>query len=52
MLVFSLVIQIQVKLIVYKKRTMVVEESIHVTFDESNPSFMEKVVDNDADEKL
>ena len=34
---------------VYNKRTLVVEESMHVTFDESNPSFMEKVVvDDDA----
>ena len=38
---------------VYNKRTLVVEESIHVTFDESNPSFAEKVVviDNDADKQ-
>ena len=37
---------------VYNQRTLVVEESIHVTFDESNPSFAEKVVvDNDADKQ-
>ena len=34
---------------IYNKRTLVVEESMHVTFNESNPSFMEKVVDDDAD---
>ncbi|KAH9670869.1 Integrase catalytic domain-containing protein [Citrus sinensis] len=34
---------------VYNKRTLVVEESMHVTFDESNPSSSEKVVvDDDA----
>ena len=38
---------------VYNKRTLIVEESMHVTFDESNPSSMEKfVVDNDVDEEL
>ncbi|KAH9659186.1 Integrase catalytic domain-containing protein [Citrus sinensis] len=38
---------------VYNKRTLVVEESMHVAFDESNPSFAEKVVvDNDAYEEL
>ena len=38
---------------VYNKRTLVVEESMHVSFDESNPSSTEKVVvDNDADEEL
>ncbi|KAH9697749.1 Integrase catalytic domain-containing protein [Citrus sinensis] len=38
---------------VYNKRTLVVEESMHVTFDESNPSSTEKVVvDNDVDEDL
>ncbi|KAH9770027.1 Integrase catalytic domain-containing protein [Citrus sinensis] len=38
---------------VYNKRTLVVEESMHVTFDESNPSYAEKiVVDNDVDEEL
>ncbi|KAH9725263.1 Integrase catalytic domain-containing protein [Citrus sinensis] len=37
---------------VYNKRTLVVEESMHVTFDESNPSSMEKVVvDDNAEEK-
>ena len=37
----------------YNKRTLVVEESIHVTFDESNSSSTEKVVvDDDVDEKL
>ncbi|KAH9704489.1 hypothetical protein KPL70_011489 [Citrus sinensis] len=37
---------------VYNKRTLVVEESMHVTFDESNPSSTEKVVvDDDAGEK-
>ncbi|KAH9743963.1 Integrase catalytic domain-containing protein [Citrus sinensis] len=38
---------------VYNKRTLVVEESMHVTFDESNPSSTKKViVDSDADEEL
>ena len=38
---------------VYNKRILVVEESMHVTFDKSNPSSAEKVVnDNDADEEL
>ena len=38
---------------VYNKRTLVVEESMHVTFDESNHSSAEKViVDNDTDEEL
>ena len=32
---------------VYNKRTLVVEESIHVTFDESNASSAERVVIND-----
>ncbi|KAH9651466.1 Integrase catalytic domain-containing protein [Citrus sinensis] len=32
---------------VYNKRTLVVEESMHVTFDESNPSSTEKGVAND-----
>ena len=37
----------------YNKRTLIVEESMHVIFDESNPSSTEKVVINDdADEKL
>ena len=37
---------------VYNKRTLVVEGSIHVTFDESNSSFVKKVVvDDDADEE-
>ncbi|KAH9715535.1 Integrase catalytic domain-containing protein [Citrus sinensis] len=38
---------------VYNKNTLVVEEYMHVTFDESNPSSTEKVVvDNDVDEDL
>ena len=38
---------------VYNKRTLVVEESMYVMFDESNLSSTEKVVaDNDADEEL
>ena len=38
---------------VYNKKILVVEEFMHVTFDESNPSFAEKVfVDNNADEEL
>ena len=38
---------------VYNKRTLVVEESMHVTFDESNPSSTGKIViDNDVDEDL
>ena len=38
---------------VYNKRTLVVEESIHVTFDESNPCSAEKgVVNDDADGEL
>ncbi|KAH9782035.1 Integrase catalytic domain-containing protein [Citrus sinensis] len=38
---------------VYTKRTLVVEESMHVTFDESNPSSAEKgVVNDDADGEL
>ncbi|KAH9684787.1 hypothetical protein KPL70_013662 [Citrus sinensis] len=37
---------------VYNKRTLVVEESMRVTFDESNPSSTEKVVvDDDAGEE-
>ncbi|KAH9650254.1 hypothetical protein KPL70_026300 [Citrus sinensis] len=37
---------------VYNKRTLVVEESMHVSFDESNPSSTEKVVvDDDAGEE-
>ncbi|KAH9651322.1 Integrase catalytic domain-containing protein [Citrus sinensis] len=37
---------------VYNKRTLVVEESMHVTFNESNPSSTEKVVvDDDAEEQ-
>ena len=37
---------------VYNKRTLVVEESMHVTFDETNPSCTEKVVvDDNAEEK-
>ena len=37
----------------YNKRTMVVEESMHVTFDESNFSSTKKVVANDdVDEEL
>ncbi|KAH9679144.1 Integrase catalytic domain-containing protein [Citrus sinensis] len=38
---------------VYNKRTLVVEESMHVTFDESNPFSAEKrVVNDDADGDL
>ncbi|KAH9752602.1 mitochondrial substrate carrier family protein [Citrus sinensis] len=38
---------------VYNKRTLVVEKSMHVTFDESNPSSTEKVVvDDNAEEEL
>ena len=38
---------------VYNKRTMVVEESIHVLFDESNPSSVEEVVVNeDVDDEV
>ena len=38
---------------VYNKRTLIVEESMHVTFDESNTSSSKKaVIDNDADEEL
>ncbi|KAH9791901.1 hypothetical protein KPL71_003915 [Citrus sinensis] len=38
---------------VYNKRTLVVEEFMHVTFDESNPSSAEKgVVNDDADGEL
>ncbi|KAH9762987.1 hypothetical protein KPL70_001016 [Citrus sinensis] len=38
---------------VYNKRTLVVEESMHVTFDESNPSYAEKgVVNDEADGEL
>ena len=38
---------------VYNKRTLVVKESMHVTFDETNHSSMKKVVVNDdADEEL
>ena len=38
---------------VYIKRTLIVEEFIHVIFDESNSSSMEKVVvDDNVDEKL
>ncbi|KAH9669926.1 hypothetical protein KPL70_021986 [Citrus sinensis] len=37
---------------VYNKRTLIVEESMHVTFDESNPSSTEKVVvDANAEEE-
>ncbi|KAH9657663.1 CCHC-type domain-containing protein [Citrus sinensis] len=36
---------------VYNKRTLVVEESMHVTFDESNPSSTEKVIVNDNAEE-
>ncbi|KAH9697997.1 hypothetical protein KPL71_023833 [Citrus sinensis] len=37
---------------VYNKRTLVVEKSMHVTFDESNPSSTEKVVvDDNAEEE-
>ena len=37
----------------YNKRTLVVEETMHVTFDESNPSSTEKgVVNDDADGDL
>ncbi|KAH9724699.1 hypothetical protein KPL70_007586 [Citrus sinensis] len=37
---------------VYNKRTLVVEESMHVTFDEFNPSSTEKVVvDDNAEEE-
>ena len=38
---------------VHNKRTLIVEESMHITFDESNTSSTEKiVVDDDVDEKL
>ena len=37
---------------VYNKRILVVKESMHVTFDEFNPSSMKKVVNDDADEEL
>ena len=38
---------------VYNKRTLVVEESMHVTFDESNPSFAENwIIYDDADGEL
>ncbi|KAH9725564.1 hypothetical protein KPL70_007924 [Citrus sinensis] len=38
---------------VYNKRTLVVEESMHVTFDESNPSSTEKgIIYDDADGEL
>ena len=38
---------------VYNKRILVVEKSMHVRFDESNPSFAEKgVVNDDADGEL
>ena len=38
---------------VYNKRTLVVKESMHVKFDDTNPSSMEKVVVNDdANEEL
>ena len=37
---------------VYNKRTLVVEESMYVTFDEFNPSSTEKiVVDDNAEEE-
>ncbi|KAH9783400.1 Integrase catalytic domain-containing protein [Citrus sinensis] len=37
---------------VYNKRTLVVEESMHVTFDETNPSSTEKIiVDDNAEEE-
>ena len=31
---------------IYNKRTMTIEESIHVTFDESNPKSLERKVDD------
>ena len=37
---------------VYNKRTLFVKKSMHVTFDESNPSSAEKVVVDDANEEL
>ena len=38
---------------VYNKRTLVVEESMHVIFDESNPSFAEKcIIYDNADGEL
>ena len=38
---------------VYNKITLVMEESMHVTFDESNPTSTEKVIVGDyADEEL
>ena len=53
MLVFFLAIQSQEKFIVYDKRTLIVEEFIHVIFDESNSSSTKKVVvDDNVDEKL
>ena len=54
MLTSFLGIQTQAKLIDFiKKRTLVLEESMHVTFNEFNPSSIEKVVVNDnADEEL
>ncbi|KAH9801429.1 hypothetical protein KPL71_001026 [Citrus sinensis] len=36
---------------VYNKRTLVVEESMHVTFDESNPSSTKKVIVDNAEEE-
>ena len=36
---------------VYNKNILVIEESMHVTFDESNLFFTEKVVNDDADEE-
>ena len=32
--------------IIYNKRTMTIEESVHVTFDESNPKGLERKVDD------
>ena len=52
MLVFFLDIQTQAKL-VYNKNTLVVEESMHVTLDEFNPSSAEKGINyDDADGEL
>ncbi|KAH9762999.1 hypothetical protein KPL70_001024 [Citrus sinensis] len=36
---------------VYNKRTLVVEESMHITFDESNPSSTKKVIVDNAEEE-
>lgn len=35
--------------IVYNKRTLVIKESMHVSFDESNPSKEDKIVCDDDD---